>query len=51
MGVFTLGLLNFADSINGNSNPLLSATDAIKIIKVLEKAELSIAEGGAPKSI
>ena len=42
---------NFADSINGNSKPLLSATDAIKIIKVLEKAELSIAEGGAPKSI
>ena len=42
---------NFADVINGISDPLLSRYQAMNIIKILEAAALSIRHGGKPESL
>ncbi len=42
---------NFAESINKNASPIVSATDALEIIKILESAEKSMKRGGSPVNI
>jgi predicted dehydrogenase len=42
---------NFADCINGKASPLISATDALEIIKILECADISMKGGGKPIEI